>query len=94
MGAQFLGYPRAPMSLLCLAASFLLPPVGNKCSICYPIRRYVLRFHPHVQCVSVTSFVVQEDPELWHSIGILYNQYGSLDRAEEPFASVLKMDKG
>ena len=36
----------------------------------------------------------QEDPKLWYGIGILYDRYGSLDHAEEAFASVLKMDKG
>ncbi|KIK99211.1 hypothetical protein PAXRUDRAFT_60561, partial [Paxillus rubicundulus Ve08.2h10] len=33
------------------------------------------------------------DPKLWYGIGILYDRYGSLDHAEEAFASVLKMDK-
>ena len=42
----------------------------------------------------VTCFAVQEDPKLWYGIGILYDRYGSLDHAEEAFASVLKMDKG
>jgi len=37
---------------------------------------------------------VQEDPKLWYGIGILYDRYGSLDHAEEAFASVLRMDKG
>lgn len=37
---------------------------------------------------------MQEDPKLWYGIGILYDRYGSLDHAEEAFASVLKMDKG
>ena len=36
----------------------------------------------------------QEDPKLWYGIGILYDRYGSLDHAEEAFASVLRMDKG
>lgn len=31
---------------------------------------------------------------MWYGIGILYDRYGSLDHAEEAFASVLKMDKG
>lgn len=35
----------------------------------------------------------QENPKLWYGIGILYDRYGSLDNAEEAFASVLKMDK-
>ncbi|CCM06303.1 uncharacterized protein FIBRA_08554 [Fibroporia radiculosa] len=35
----------------------------------------------------------KEDPKLWYGIGILYDRYGSLDHAEEAFASVLKMDK-
>lgn len=42
----------------------------------------------------LTCFVAQEDPKLWYGIGILYDRYGSLDHAEEAFASVLKMDKG
>ena len=37
---------------------------------------------------------LQEDPKLWYGIGILYDRYGSLDHAEEAFASVLRMDKG
>jgi tetratricopeptide (TPR) repeat protein len=41
-----------------------------------------------------SSSPVQEDPKLWYGIGILYDRYGSLDHAEEAFASVLKMDKG
>lgn len=41
---------------------------------------------PHVK--------LKEDPKLWYGIGILYDRYGSLDHAEEAFASVLKMDKG
>lgn len=44
------------------------------------------------QCV--TCIAMQEDPKLWYGIGILYDRYGSLDHAEEAFASVLKMDKG
>ena len=36
----------------------------------------------------------KEDPKLWYGIGILYDRYGSLDHAEEAFASVLAMDKG
>ncbi|KAH8101455.1 TPR-like protein [Cristinia sonorae] len=35
----------------------------------------------------------KEDPKLWYGIGILYDRYGSLDHAEEAFASVLRMDK-
>ncbi|KLO11276.1 hypothetical protein SCHPADRAFT_906143 [Schizopora paradoxa] len=35
----------------------------------------------------------KEDPKLWYGIGILYDRYGSLDHAEEAFASVLQMDK-
>ncbi|EIM83322.1 TPR-like protein [Stereum hirsutum FP-91666 SS1] len=35
----------------------------------------------------------KENPKLWYGIGILYDRYGSLDNAEEAFASVLKMDK-
>jgi len=31
---------------------------------------------------------------LWYGIGILYDRYGSLDHAEEAFASVLRMNKG
>jgi len=37
---------------------------------------------------------IQEDPKLWYGIGILYDRYGSLDHAEEAFASVLRMCKG
>ncbi|KAL5526239.1 hypothetical protein ACEPAG_7578 [Sanghuangporus baumii] len=35
----------------------------------------------------------KEDPKLWYGMGILYDRYGSLDHAEEAFASVLHMDK-
>lgn len=31
---------------------------------------------------------------MWYGIGILYDRYGSLDHAEEAFASVLRMNKG
>ncbi|KIM48458.1 hypothetical protein M413DRAFT_61592 [Hebeloma cylindrosporum] len=34
-----------------------------------------------------------KDPKLWYGIGILYDRYGSLDHAEEAFASVLRMCK-
>lgn len=43
---------------------------------------------------SLTRHRSQENPKLWYGIGILYDRYGSLDNAEEAFASVLKMDKG
>lgn len=33
-----------------------------------------------------------KDPKLWYGIGILYDRYGSLDNAEEAFASVMRMD--
>ena len=36
----------------------------------------------------------KEDPKLWYGIGILYDRYGSLNHAEEAFASVLQIDKG
>ncbi|KAH9965579.1 hypothetical protein BJV74DRAFT_890217 [Russula compacta] len=35
----------------------------------------------------------KEDPKLRYGIGILYDCYGSLDHAEEPFSSILRMDK-
>ena len=35
----------------------------------------------------------KEDAKLWYGIGILYDRYGSLQHAEEAFASVLKMDQ-
>lgn len=37
---------------------------------------------------------MQDDPKLWYGIGILYDRYGSLDHAEEAFASVLRMNQG
>ena len=40
------------------------------------------------------TFFLQDDPKLWYGIGILYDRYGSLDHAEEAFASVLRMNKG
>ena len=46
-----------------------------------------------IPCLSLISGT-KEDPKLWYGIGILYDRYGSLDHAEEAFASVLKMDKG
>eukprot|EP01121_Diplochlamys_sp_Union-15-3_P010423 TRINITY_DN2920_c0_g1_i1.p1 TRINITY_DN2920_c0_g1~~TRINITY_DN2920_c0_g1_i1.p1 ORF type:complete len:398 (+),score=59.94 TRINITY_DN2920_c0_g1_i1:184-1377(+) len=33
-----------------------------------------------------------QDPNLWYGIGILYDKWGSFDRAEEAFSSVLRMD--
>ena len=33
-----------------------------------------------------------KEPKLWYGIGILYDRYGSLEHAEEAFASVVKMD--
>ena len=52
-----------------------------------------VRRSPPVPATLLTS-VRQEDPKLWYGIGILYDRYGSLDHAEEAFASVLQMDKG
>ncbi|EIW86324.1 TPR-like protein, partial [Coniophora puteana RWD-64-598 SS2] len=40
-----------------------------------------------------SSCSLHSDPKLWYGIGILYDRYGSLDHAEEAFASVLKMEK-
>lgn len=34
----------------------------------------------------------KDDPKLWYGIGVLYDRYGSMEHAEEAFASVLKMD--
>lgn len=47
----------------------------------------------HFISVALTC-VAQDDPKLWYGIGILYDRYGSLDHAEEAFASVLRMNKG
>ncbi|SPO31231.1 probable TPR-containing protein Mql1 [Ustilago trichophora] len=33
-----------------------------------------------------------KEPKLWYGIGILYDRYGSLEHAEEAFASVVRMD--
>lgn len=33
-----------------------------------------------------------KEPKLWYGIGILYDRYGSLEHAEEAFASVVHMD--
>ncbi len=35
-----------------------------------------------------------KEPKLWYGIGILYDRYGSLEHAEEAFASVVRMDSG
>lgn len=35
---------------------------------------------------------LQQDPNLWYGIGILYDRYGSFEHAEEAFTAVLKMD--
>jgi general transcriptional corepressor CYC8 len=32
------------------------------------------------------------EPKLWYGVGILYDRYGSLENAEEAFASVIKID--
>jgi glucose repression mediator protein len=34
----------------------------------------------------------QNEPKLWYGIGILYDRYGSLEHAEEAFASVIQTD--
>ncbi|KAG1847256.1 hypothetical protein C8R48DRAFT_779238 [Suillus tomentosus] len=46
--------------------------------------------YPHQSSCQPTA---KEDLKLWYGIGILYDQYGSLNHAEEVFTSVLKMDK-
>jgi len=43
---------------------------------------------------TIRTIFLQDDPKLWYGIGILYDRYGSLDHAEEAFASVLRMNKG
>lgn len=40
------------------------------------------------------DMVLMTNRRTWYGIGILYDRYGSLDHAEEAFASVLRMDKG
>lgn len=41
---------------------------------------------------AIAKTTKKDDPELWYGIGILYDRYGSMEHAEEAFASVLKLD--
>jgi len=41
---------------------------------------------------AIAKAVKKDDPKLWYGIGILYDRYGSVEHAEEAFASVLKLD--
>ena len=41
---------------------------------------------------AIAKAAKKDDPKLWYGIGILYDRYGSMEHAEEAFASVLKMD--
>lgn len=41
---------------------------------------------------AIAKAVRKDDPKLWYGIGILYDRYGSMEHAEEAFASVLKLD--
>lgn len=50
------------------------------------------RLHPYVLSLTFHVHFALQDPKLWYGIGILYDRYGSLDNAEEAFASVLRMD--
>ena len=42
---------------------------------------------------AIAKAVKKDNPNLWYDIGILYDRYGSMEHAEEAFASVLKMDR-
>ena len=67
------------------------PPI-NKPSIYFRLPRY-----ESIESILITPRLIkylQDDPKLWYGIGILYDRYGSLDHAEEAFASVLRMNKG
>lgn len=41
---------------------------------------------------AIAKAVKKDDPKLWYGIGILYDRYGSVEHAEEAFASVLRLD--
>lgn len=41
---------------------------------------------------AIAKAIKKDDPKLWYGIGILYDRYGSVEHAEEAFASVLKLD--
>lgn len=41
---------------------------------------------------AIAKAIRKDDPKLWYGIGILYDRYGSVEHAEEAFASVLKLD--
>jgi len=41
---------------------------------------------------AIAKALKKDDPKLWYGIGILYDRYGSMEHAEEAFASVLKLD--
>ena len=70
-----------------------MPPTSRLSTSCLT-QRCRVSVHPFFSHVPHAFPLFQEDPKLWYGIGILYDRYGSLDHAEEAFASVLRMDKG
>ncbi|KAF9652054.1 TPR-like protein [Thelephora ganbajun] len=60
---------------------------------CYLMRDDLQRAYSAYQQALYLLPSPKDDPKLWYGIGILYDRYGSLDHAEEAFASVLRMNK-
>jgi len=66
----------------------------NRPCICFRLPRYESTESSLGVPYLTQRIALQDDPKLWYGIGILYDRYGSLDHAEEAFASVLRMNKG
>ncbi|SCV71326.1 BQ2448_2914 [Microbotryum intermedium] len=45
----------------------------------------------HISCFTI-MVPCEQEPKLWYGIGILYDRYGSLENAEDAFASVIRLD--
>jgi tetratricopeptide (TPR) repeat protein len=59
---------------------------------CYLMTDDLPKAYNCYQQAIINSVDSKNEPKLWYGIGILYDRYGSLDHAEEAFASVIKMD--
>lgn len=94
----FLSFPCFVPNLLDIGHCYLMQDDLQKAYSAYQQALYLLPNPKVILAPSnlFSSFILicQEDPKLWYGIGILYDRYGSLDHAEEAFASVLRMCKG
>lgn len=59
---------------------------------CYLMTDDLPKAYNCYQQAIINSVDSKNEPKLWYGIGILYDRYGSLEHAEEAFASVIKMD--